>query len=54
MTSTTATIPSATASATRGTGRGARLVATHGLGHHGALRDSAVINEVAAFIGNAA
>ena len=33
---------------------GARLVASHGLGHHGALRDSAVIHEVAAFIGNAA
>ncbi len=33
---------------------GARLVASHGLGHHGALRDSAVIHEVAAFIGSAA
>lgn len=33
---------------------GARLVATHGLGHHGALRDSAVINEVVGFIGAAA
>ncbi len=33
---------------------GARLVATHGLGHRGALRDSAVIHEVAAFIGRAA
>lgn len=33
---------------------GARLVATHGLGHRGALYDSAVINEVAAFIGAAA
>ena len=33
--------------------RGARLVATHGLGHRGALRDSAVIHEVAMFIGNA-
>ena len=33
---------------------GARLVARLGLGHHGALRDSAVIHEVAAFIGNAA
>ena len=34
--------------------RGARLVATQGLGHRGALYDSAVINEVAAFIGAAA
>ena len=33
---------------------GARLVATQGLGHRGALYDSAVINEVAAFIGAAA
>lgn len=33
---------------------GARLVATHGLGHRGALRDSAVIGEVVAFIGAAA
>ena len=33
--------------------RVARLVATHGLGHSGALRDSAVIHEVAAFIGSA-
>ncbi len=32
---------------------GARLVASQGLGHHGALRDSAVIHEVAAFIGSA-
>jgi pimeloyl-ACP methyl ester carboxylesterase len=32
---------------------GARFVATHGLGHRGALHDSAVINEVAAFIGAA-
>jgi len=31
--------------------RGARLVATHGLGHRGALWDSAVIHEVAGFIG---
>lgn len=30
--------------------RGARLVATHGLGHRGALHDSAVIGEVVAFI----
>lgn len=34
--------------------RGARLVATQGLGHRGALYDSAVINEVAAFIGRPA
>lgn len=33
---------------------GARLVATHGLGHRGALYDSAVINEVTGFIGGAA
>lgn len=32
---------------------GARLVASHGLGHRGALRDSAVIHEVAGFLGNA-
>ena len=32
---------------------GARLVATHGLGHRGALYDSAVIHEVTGFIGNA-
>lgn len=32
---------------------GARLVATHGLGHRGALWDSAVIHEVAGFLGNA-
>lgn len=30
--------------------RGARLVATHGLGHRGALYDSAVINEVVGFL----
>jgi len=34
--------------------RGARLVATHGLGHRGALHDSAVIHEVVGFIGAAA
>lgn len=33
--------------------RDARLVATHGLGHRGALYDSAVIHEVAGFIDNA-
>jgi pimeloyl-ACP methyl ester carboxylesterase len=33
---------------------GARFVATHGLGHRGALYDSAVINEVVGFIGAAA
>jgi pimeloyl-ACP methyl ester carboxylesterase len=32
---------------------GARLVATHGLGHRGALYDSAVIHEVMGFIGSA-
>lgn len=32
---------------------GARLVATQGLGHRGALYDSAVIHEVAGFLGNA-
>lgn len=32
---------------------GARLVATQGLGHRGALYDSAVIHEVADFLGNA-
>jgi pimeloyl-ACP methyl ester carboxylesterase len=32
---------------------GARLVATQGLGHRGALYDSAVIHEVAGFIGDA-
>jgi pimeloyl-ACP methyl ester carboxylesterase len=32
---------------------GARLVATHGLGHRGALYDSAVIHEVAGFLGGA-
>lgn len=32
---------------------GARLVATHGLGHRGALYDSAVISEVTGFLGNA-
>lgn len=32
---------------------GARLVASHGLGHRGALRDSAVIHEVTGFLGNA-
>ena len=32
----------------------ARLIASHGLGHHGALRDAAVINEVVGFIGAAA
>lgn len=34
--------------------RGARLIATQGLGHRGALHDSAVINEVVGFIGAAA
>jgi len=33
---------------------GARLVATHGLGHRGALWDSAVIHQVTGFLGNAA
>lgn len=33
---------------------GARLVATHGLGHRGALYDSAVINQVVGFIDAAA
>lgn len=33
---------------------GARLVATQGLGHRGALRDTAVIHEVTAFLGDAA
>ncbi|MBI4989386.1 MAG: alpha/beta fold hydrolase [Rhodocyclales bacterium] len=32
---------------------GARLVATQGLGHRGALHDAAVIHEVAGFIGSA-
>ena len=32
----------------------ARLIASHGLGHHGALRDAAVINEVVGFIAAAA
>jgi len=32
---------------------GARLVATHGLGHRGALYDSAVIHKAAAFLGGA-
>ncbi|MDT3737569.1 MAG: alpha/beta fold hydrolase [Denitratisoma sp.] len=32
---------------------GARLVATQGLGHRGALYDAAVIHEVACFLGNA-
>lgn len=32
---------------------GARLIATHGLGHRGALYDSAVIHQVTGFLGNA-
>lgn len=32
---------------------GARMIATHGLGHRGALYDSAVIGEVVSFIGAA-